>query len=436
MKMMMYRRCTITGMNNISISVKESSLAIICLVIAVGIRIFLMVSGNITVTDDFHYYQDAVMQEEAQEPVMTSGVVFAYTQSLSDIIEYAGNRIDVVAVYHMILQAASFFFLFLGCHYLFGRVAAFFEILIFAASPYMVREIFKVSPESYYLFGWSFVFLMICILFKKTKERGWYRSNWDELFLMITGFFLGVVCIWHYTGFLLVALLIYTTVRNASGLQEKRDAWKEAYAIASLLNQDDFDEDENVEIMPVVLQVMIVVSGMLIGEYCTLMKYTGVTGNFIKGQIIWWVKQLVYVEDGRWQDLAWWFPAGLILSIVVGAVLQALVMFIYNRAGEREARKQEKKKQAEEEKNAIASVKAAAKESKKDQKEEKKEIQKEEKQEIQKEEIQQQEERKVNYIENPLPLPKKHVSRTMDFKTDEHNDGFDIDISENDDFDI
>lgn len=33
----------------------------------------------------------------------------------------------------------------------------------------------------------------------------------------------------------------------------------------------------------------------------------------------------------------------------------------------------------------------------------------------------------VNYIENPLPLPKKHVNKIMDF---------DIQISEKDDFDV
>lgn len=372
-----------------------------------------MVSGDITVTDDFHYYQASIVQEEKQEPVITSGVVYAYTQNLSDIFERTGNRIDVVAVYHIILQAVSVLFLFLGCHYLFGGAAAFLEILLFSASPYMISVIFKVSPESYYLFGWSLVFLLICILFKRTKERGWYRSNFDELFLMITGFLLGVVCIWHYTGFLLVGLLIYTTVRNASGLQEKRDAWKEAYAIANLLEQGEFDEDENVEIMPVVLQALIIAAGMFVGEYCTLMKYTGVTGNFIKGQTIWWLKQLFYVEDGRWQDMAWWFPLWLLLSIVLGAVLQAFTRFVYNRIKDREIRKME----MQESKNKTEvkeEIKAPAKEKEEEKKEEK----------------------KVNYIENPLPLPKKHVSRTLDFKTDKNNDGFDVEVHADDDFDI
>ena len=45
----------------------------------------------------------------------------------------------------------------------------------------------------------------------------------------------------------------------------------------------------------------------------------------------------------------------------------------------------------------------------------------------------------VRFIENPLPLPKKHVAKTMDYrlKPDE-KDGFDYDypVDENDDFDI
>ncbi len=45
---------------------------------------------------------------------------------------------------------------------------------------------------------------------------------------------------------------------------------------------------------------------------------------------------------------------------------------------------------------------------------------------------------KKNYIENPLPLPKKHVPKTMGYQTEpapERMD-FDIDISDFDDFDI
>lgn len=48
-------------------------------------------------------------------------------------------------------------------------------------------------------------------------------------------------------------------------------------------------------------------------------------------------------------------------------------------------------------------------------------------------------EQKPRFIENPLPLPKKHVSKVLDYPikdiADNEND-FDLDVSENDDFDV
>ena len=46
------------------------------------------------------------------------------------------------------------------------------------------------------------------------------------------------------------------------------------------------------------------------------------------------------------------------------------------------------------------------------------------------------EEVKVAYLENPLPVPKKHEKRTMDFDMEGNADDFDIQIDEKDDFDV
>ena len=42
----------------------------------------------------------------------------------------------------------------------------------------------------------------------------------------------------------------------------------------------------------------------------------------------------------------------------------------------------------------------------------------------------------ATYLENPLPLPKKHEKRTMDFAVEGKVDDFDIPIAPNDDFDV
>lgn len=45
---------------------------------------------------------------------------------------------------------------------------------------------------------------------------------------------------------------------------------------------------------------------------------------------------------------------------------------------------------------------------------------------------------KVRLIENPLPLPRKHVKKTMDYKIDitEEQMKYDVEVKENDDFDL
>ena len=49
-----------------------------------------------------------------------------------------------------------------------------------------------------------------------------------------------------------------------------------------------------------------------------------------------------------------------------------------------------------------------------------------------------QENKKVEYIENPLPVPKKHIRKTMDyaFIPNESQMKYDIQVSDNDDFDL
>ncbi|MDE6167187.1 MAG: hypothetical protein K2G28_01860, partial [Acetatifactor sp.] len=48
------------------------------------------------------------------------------------------------------------------------------------------------------------------------------------------------------------------------------------------------------------------------------------------------------------------------------------------------------------------------------------------------------EEKKVQFIDNPLPLPKKHQKRVLDYHLEDTGEGeeFDYFVDENDDFDI
>lgn len=404
MKMMMYRQCTIIGMSKNSTYVKEGLLLLLCFIAAAGIRIFLMVSFEIPVTDEFQYYQASMIRKEVQEPVMTSPAAFAYTQSLSRVFQFIGNRIQAVAGYHMMLQAAAFLFLFFGCRLLFGKVAAFFEAAVFAVSPWLILGIWQVSPENYYLAGWSFLFFLVGGFAKKTREKGWYRRSLDEFYLIFLGFLTGVICIWHCMGFLLLLLAFYMIAGNVPSLAEKRTVWKKRYALERLLKEGEEKEAEEdcEEIMSVSSQVLTLVMGIFLGGFSALMKYTGVTGEYFKDQLLWWLKLLLYGENGRWQDISLWLPVWLTVTILTGICLQAAFQTVSAKRTEKEERPE-------------MTAEAEKKEETMDGREEKK---------------------KVNYIENPLPLPKKHVKRKLDFKIDKKKEDFDIEIDENDDFDI
>lgn len=400
MKMMMYRQCTTIGMSKNSISVKEMILVFLCFAIGMGIRVILLVSGKMPVTDDLHIFELSAIQAESAEPVITSGAAFAYSESLSNVFRFAGNRLEVAAWYHIVLQAVSFFFLFFGCRLLFGRAAALFESAVYAVGPWLIKEIFVVSPESFYLFWWSLLFFLIGIVSKKTREIGWYRKNTDEIYLMLTGFLSGVLCIWHSMGFFNILFLIYAFVRNMSFIIEKRRIRKKTSLMEMLLREEEEADDDSRELMPVSSQAGILTAGILLGGYATLMKYTGVTGLYIREQFLWWKGQLFRFENGRFQDMELWPLLEIMISICAGAALTLIIKAV----SERESEKRDRDMETE----WLPLPEDGKMEEKKEQ---------------------------VRYLDNPLPLPKKHVKRTLDFALDKEDD-FDIEIDEDDDFDL
>ena len=167
-----------------------------------------------------------------------------------------------------------------------------------------------------------------------------------------------------------------------------------------LKDEGNAEDDKNREMMPLPSEMIILAAGMLSGGYATLMKYTGVTGLYIQEQFLWWKDRLFRFDNGRFQDLELWLPLGLMIAICAGAVLEIILKAV--------SRKESEEKDIEKEMAPLPE------DGKVEEKKEKKQ---------------------VKYLDNPLPLPKKHVKRTLDFELDKKDD-FDIEIKEDDDFDI
>lgn len=203
-------------------------------------------------------------------------------------------------------------------------------------------------------------------------------------------------------GFLILLLIVYSVIGNMHLFVEKRRIWKKANMLESLLREEEDEVEPRKEVMPVSSQITILSGGVFLGGYCTLMKYTGVTGEYLKGQFQWWMGQIFLFEDGRAQDLRLWLPLWIMIVLSAGLAVEMVI------------KKIPKKEVPVTMDNTM-------------------EMMTEEKSET----------KKVKYLDNPLPLPKKHVKRKFDFAINDKDDfviddkdDFDIDIDANDDFDV
>lgn len=286
----MCRRCTTTGMNKFSSAAEEGLFIFLCLSFLLSVRFYFLISGQMTVTDNYGYYQASMIQAKEAEAAPASWVSIAYSGSLSAILRFTGNRMDVAAYYNIFLQAFSFGFLYFGYRTLFGKAASFLLMLLFSFLPWLTAGVFKISPENYYLCVWSFLLLLL-------------------------------------------------------GLAGGRRAG-----------------------------IIAAVFSLPAGAFACL------------------------------QDMDLWLPFWIFGSVMAGGLFKAAASVYRKR---KETAGKEEKTAKDEDSGRRDMDMADGTEG----------------------------EKKVKYIENPLPLPKKHVKKTMNFKLDEKDD-FDIEIDEKDDFDI
>ena len=350
-------------------ALRESYLIIIWFIVIVGIRVILLLIGKLAVVDDFGFFE--LTKSGEWKTTLSSGVAFAYEGTLSLFMRFAGNTMDFVPIYHVILQIAALLLLFIGCRQLFGKGAAFLVGTVLGISSWMLSSIFQVSPGNFYFFHWSVVFFLIGNYYKRTEVIGWFRTNAGEIYLIITGFYLGIVCIWHYAGLLLIPFVIYAQIKNAPSLRDRISVRQNILDMEEIMSDDDDwddwdDWDEQLEeqlemnnlvvdsreYMPTLSQSGILIVGALLGAYCTLMKYTGVTGNFIKGQGIWWLGLYrVPVMGKLWQDVPFSLLCWMAGSILAGIIF-ALILNTYHRRRKLEAEILEAKEFLKESKNA------------------------------------------------------------------------------------
>lgn len=360
------------------------------------------------VTDYYGYYERAMVRAEAGTPILSSGLAYAYTDLLSKLLSLCGNHLQAVLVFQGILQTAALYCFLRAVWCLCGRLAALLSATVLAAIPSVLIATTNVEPFNFYLFHFSVLFLMIGYFYTLSREEGLRRSRICELYLMLMGFYLGVVCIWNYAGFLL--LILFAGVLVKTHLSTKELIWRQ--------DQDLLQEKD--QIMSTFSQVLIVILGILLGMFATLMKYTGISGEVISGQIRWWIGQFRDLP-GTCQGLEFKYVIYIVVVILLGMLCNA-GQTCYQKRREESTSEDVKIPKLPEHTEAVEKSTAALEEWRFDLYDDSEEnwrfpdeLTGEEKQQENPDFFTAPDGRKVKYLENPLPGPKKHVSRHLDF---------------------
>lgn len=389
-------------------SKKRRASIIIWTILVAGVRaLYVFLHWNM-VTDYYGYYEHAMIRAEAGTPILSSGLAYAYTDLLSKLLSLCGNHLQAVLVFQGILQTAALYCFLRAVWCLCGRLAALLSATVLAAIPSVLIATTNVEPFNFYLFHFSVLFLMIGYFYTLSREEGLRRSRICELYLMLMGFYLGVVCIWNYAGFLL--LILFAGVLVKTHLSTKELIWRQ--------DQDLLQEKD--QIMSTFSQALIVILGILLGMFTTLMKYTGISGEVISGQIRWWIGQFRDLP-GTCQGLEFKYVIYIVVVILLGMLCNA-GQTCYQKRREESTSEDVKIPKLPEHTEAVEKSTAALEEWRFDLDDDSEEnwrfpdeLTGEEKQQENPDFFTAPDGRKVKYLENPLPGPKKHVSRQLDF---------------------
>ena len=353
-------------------------------------RIIYYLYGNQTVVDTFEYYAYAMIQQNRVIEVMPSGMAYAYVGNLTGLLTFIGNRMELLGVYQLLLQITWMVLIFLGIGMFFGRITQMVMGTILAVSPWILKSIFVISPENYFMFYFSLILFLMGVFISGVNKDGSSGKSFWQIMLLIISLGIGIICTWNYLGWLLTLVGIYVLIRN-----------KKEFSYVAIL-----------------------VIGVLLGICATLLKYTRLTGLSLWGQVNWWLSP---VKSLRCQDISVQMSIWVVFAGAAGILLAVIVEGIKQRKVPDPQTKEKvvaDEKLSEENKPAEYTITEDG--------------------------------RKVALLENPLPVPKKHERRKMDFKynelpkdapaavkgwQDQAADGlafddFDISISENDDFDV
>lgn len=398
-------------------------------VVEAALTVMLLVAGLVlriqaigTATESAAYYELASVTSGQEIPQIVHGAVYFYVQLLHGIFYFLGNKFIVAIWTQILLQFAAVLLLYFAVRRMAGSIAAVVMLAFCMLPSYMVRGAVDLSPEMLYLVLWCGILFWISL----ENNRDWKLWEFVPIgviiavagYLDIAGFFLlgfavavifacssetatrkrllaALVCL-AGAGVGLVGSVAVDALASGKQFGNVMQAWVKLYQPLSFELPLSVEASESG-----VAGYLVLLCVLSLGVYAF---WRNRKTDALKA---WVLVAVIMALAACFRILTVEMPVNrylyLLLSILAGVAIEECVVPC---------------RVNEEAKREFAEIINLDEPSA--------ELLTEEK-----------EEEKPRFIENPLPLPKKHQKRTLSYRVEvgEGKDDFDISVDEDDDFD-
>lgn len=385
------------------------------------------------------WFDTVMVTENTQIPQVVHGAVYFYLQVLHGLLVFFGNKMTAALILQVILQILSGIFLYFALRKMSGAVTAVVTFAYWMLCP-VISEVVILGPETLYILLWM---IGLCITAESLDH--FVQSGAEPGIRSVIGFFFagvatGVLGYLDVMGFLLL-LPIFSVIFLVT--QEKiRLARKIGAAILGIVGSlagfllsialDAVGSGKMMEnvlaawgkvylpenfVLPVTIEndnaITIAVVAILgigvFGFWCR---------KSLERQSVWLVIALSLggmicygMTSAEMQGFTLLY---LIIAVVAGAGVQAVLPYELTQQ------------------NALQQVRGAVEEPTVETKPKKRQLKI---QDLEEEGLPAETDNKVQLIENPLPVPKKHVPKVLDYKLNDDVSDFDYPVADDDDFD-
>lgn len=334
------------------------------------------------VLDTYGYLDGAFLCIEQGEHVISSGLSFAYTNALVRMINLFHFETSFMFWWQLILETLALLLILLGSIEFWGFKSAMYSVSLMSVAPVLIEHTRIASPEEYFLFYFSVLFFILGLFCRYTRTHHWTARTSNELIVLFLGIYQGMLIAWNFMGFLSLFIFLVIVIKNYRIFKDK----------SKLQFLAEGEVEDQKKIMSVKGQTILYVFGGLIGFFVSLLKYTGFTGYGISKQLSWWANNLTAKSD-RIMDFSISAASWIILSIFLGYLIERLLSVRTKNETNKEMIENEKQREAfiMDEKAFVDRDNLKPGESS--------------------EYFVTEDGRKVHYLENPLPLPKRHKEK-------------------------